>query len=230
MRMVMLDMLVMRRSFVSSLAICLAISVFISATTGSGAGGLTFAVMLPYMYVMTLFSFDEAYGWERLRLSMPLTRRDVVLGRYLGVLLVVVVSCAAGAAVGMALYALVDLFSPGDLDIPFGVEGMQVVLGGTFVGLLLLLVMFSLLIPLYTKFGTTKGRWLTMLVTLSLVCVSMGVIASFAQDDGGIRHAATTIATTVPLPVVVGLSTAVALALYAVSAVVSMRLYAGKEL
>lgn len=45
-------------------------------------------MMLGYMYPNTVFSYEQACGWDRLCLSMPILRRDVVSGRFVLALLV----------------------------------------------------------------------------------------------------------------------------------------------
>lgn len=45
-------------------------------------------MMLGYMFPNTVFSYEQACGWDRLCLSMPIMRRDVVTGRFVLGLLV----------------------------------------------------------------------------------------------------------------------------------------------
>ena len=55
------------------------------------------------MVVVTLSAYDDVSGWAAFRLALPLSRRDVVLGRYA----TVAVTCLASAVFGIALSALV---------------------------------------------------------------------------------------------------------------------------
>lgn len=69
-------------------------------------------------------SFDDLNGWERLRLTMPLSRRDVVLARYGAIATLGLGGLALGLAAAVALGA-VALFIPlpGELSSALALSG-----------------------------------------------------------------------------------------------------------
>lgn len=140
--------------------------------------GMGSAASLPgIIFMMAMFSFttsashyDEQNDWAAFRLTMPLSRRDVVLGRYLFVFLGSL-ACAALTALGAFIFAglaSVDMLPAGVADVVrLDVDAVRI--GGfTFAvcGVMGMLTT-SVSMPVFFKFGQTKAtQWLPFIMVL----------------------------------------------------------------
>ena len=59
------------------------------------------SAMTPFFLTFTFAGYDAMNGWERYRATLPLSRRDIVLGRYANVLACSVVAAAASVVIGL---------------------------------------------------------------------------------------------------------------------------------
>ena len=111
-----------------------------------------FGMMLP----VTACAYDEKAKWDRMALSMPLSRRDLALGKYL---------LGTGLATAGLLINLIVLFIigvdqvPGGLGVPLGVFAAN-------------LIFLALLLPIIFHFGVEKGR----MYMLALFLIPTGLI------------------------------------------------------
>ena len=169
----------------------------------SFAGGMAaiVAVMLP----ITALSYDERSGWDRLALSMPLGRRELVLSKYaLGGL------CSAAA---FLISFVLGLVSPGSEGSPLADAFMSALI---FWGICLFL--FAILMPLFVRFGVEKGR----MIMLAVFFIPTGLLI-FISQAGFVPPDRT------DLEAVLRWSPALALLAFAGSAFISIRLYSKKE-
>ena len=110
------------------------------------------AVLFGSMQVMTSFTFDEMSKWDKYALTLPVSRRDIITSKYLlGLLLTV-----GGALLICPIILLFNIFFES-----FTVNELFSILCMTSAGALLML---SLLIPIFLKFGTQKGRFVLFAV------------------------------------------------------------------
>ena len=78
------------------LLISIVICGFLAWGTGEViVGTAAMATMAPLMYLFSIFAYDEMNGWERFRMTLPLTKHQVAYGRYVSMLIVSVVSMLA---------------------------------------------------------------------------------------------------------------------------------------
>ena len=94
------------------LAVSTLVSVFVSVATQSVATGGVVPAMTLMSYVFSTLAYDEANGWQGFRLTLPISRQNVVVGRYLASLAVAILSALLGAAVACALSAVRCAWSP----------------------------------------------------------------------------------------------------------------------
>lgn len=103
------------------------------------------------MLVVTTFSLDDSVKWNRYALIMPVTRKDIVTGKYIVHLLF----SLAGIVTGIAVAVVYELIIRKPL------------LGETFfcglVSLMIAVVFGSIVIPLLFKYGAEKARLLMIL-------------------------------------------------------------------
>ena len=103
-------------------------------------------VMLSLMVPATLMSSDRAYGWDKLSLSLPIARRDVVSSKFVLCLLINLVTFALGAVCIVGIDGFV-----GDALA----EDMLGLLACEAVGLALTGIELALIL----RFGTERGRY-----------------------------------------------------------------------
>ena len=139
------------------------------AVMGQAETGAAIIGVLGVTYLLNLFSYDEFYHWKNYVAVLPLSRKQVVLARYLSFGLTVVV---------FQLVSVVYLLITGSLDANgistmFGVLLMQIYVG-------------IVLIPVSYKYGTQKGRFIYILLLglpFLLVIAASGWISSLEQSS-----------------------------------------------
>ncbi|MDY3617737.1 ABC-2 transporter permease [Agathobaculum sp.] len=118
-------------------------------------------VMVSIMVPLTLCSADKAYGWDRLSLSMPILRRDVVGSKFvlsgLSSVLMTVVGCVLSA-----VYCVIDRTS-------VLMENINAMLICEAVAL----VLMGIILTAAVKWGIEKARYIMM------ACVWIPIIAVF---------------------------------------------------
>ena len=113
---------------------------------------LTVMVLLP----VNALAYDETCKWDAYALTMPVTRRNLVLSKYLLALV------GAGA---MALLSTVCTLIMGAVpDEVFSTIGLLLAAG---------LCMISILLPLLFRFGVQKGRMVMIVVVLLPVALTV---------------------------------------------------------
>lgn len=177
-----LDLACLRGTWKSLVPVTLFIAAMLSFSTGAAGAVAMVAVMLPMMLMNTLFAVDVDGGWQELRLAMPLTRSQVVAGRYLTVLFAALVGALAGAAVGLGLHALRDVLEP-YTHSDLGVNAWTLA-GALFVSVCLSLLMQAFTLPFVMKLGFTKAVRFVPLFFTALVFALVGV-AGFVVDLAG---------------------------------------------
>ena len=127
------------------------------------------AAMLP----MTLMAYDEQSRFDRFAFALPVSRAEIVLGKYAVTLLSV-------------LWIAVFYVLGGLLSAAFGLLDLAQWNLGELAGMLTLpLIAPALYLPLAFRFGVEKGR-LAMFLIIFLVCGTTGAVASITvSGDGG---------------------------------------------
>lgn len=112
-----------------------------------------YAMLLP----ITSLSFDERSGWEKLALSMPVTRRQLVLSKYLlGALLSLIVA---------VVDALIFIVLPGrDPATSLLTCGAFLCTG---------LIFLDIILPILFKVGTEKARLIMIMIVLLPVVLAL---------------------------------------------------------
>ena len=144
--MIIKDMLCLRHQAKSVLLVLL-VWLVISLTSASGLFFCSLSIIYVIILPMATLSYDERAHWDSRALTMPVTRAQVVLGRYAVALLL---------GLGMlALGGVVTLFTD-------GAGGLPACLAFFMLGVFLL----SLGMPIMLKLGVEKARILVALCYL----------------------------------------------------------------
>lgn len=236
--MIFSDLITMRRGLAQLLGIMAIVCCLMALSMETLAPvAACVASMIPIMFVFGICAYDEMNMWEGFRLTMPMSRRDVVAGRYLSLLAVALLAFAFGIALSFLLTLLAAVFAEamGENSLLSSLilenNPPEMIVGSAAMGLAVMLVMASVSLPLTMRFGITRAsRVLPLAVVLIIVAVlalvspdgalsgmlPQGVQRLFASDAGFLM--------------LTGASLAAALALFAASGFVSARFYATREL
>lgn len=121
-----------------------------------------FVVMLP----VNTIAYDEKAGWDRFALTMPVSRDDIVLAKYLFMI------CTISA---VALITFIGTM----IMTKDAVESVSVILYAMPVGLIL----DAVIMPLLFKFGVEKGRVVFIAAMLIAFVIAMAVITEGNPGD-----------------------------------------------
>lgn len=147
--------------------------VFLSYTE-SGYFFLAFSIIFFSLLPTTIMALDERSKWESYAITMPYTRKEMVLSKYI---------LSLGGVIFMSvLYELVNIIiyfinSSYAMSI---VDSFNIILPFC----LMAIIISSINLPINFKFGAEKGRLGTI-----FICVIIGVIGGglFSQSSGSIE-------------------------------------------
>ena len=207
------------RQSIRSMLFILVVFAFTAFTWGKTMFFIMIVAMLSILLPATLCASDQAYGWDKLSLSLPILRREVVQSKFLLGLLVNLALFLLSAAM-TAAYSLVDPSTS-------MTENMLSLFAGELIALFLMGVMFVITF----RFGVEKSRyiliavvWIPILAMAGLVKFDIipGIVDAINQGFHQLE--------TAPLGLPVAVALLVCLAVYAVSYVISVHTYQKKEL
>ena len=161
------DWMNFRQSFRSLLFVL----VVFAATAFAMNGPMFFNFIVVFLSVMvptTLFAADQAYGWNRLSLSMPILRRDVVGSKFVMGALVNVILLAVSTVLTV-VYVLISATGNPTTDLMENLAGIFACESVAF-------LMMGVLMALSFKFGIEKGRYIIM------ACVWVPVLGVFLLE------------------------------------------------
>ena len=191
------------------------------------------------MSAMGLAAYDQLNHWELFRLTLPLSRRDVVLGRYAAIVTFGLLGMVVGLVAALAATAVVSAVGlPGEVGEAFAFDPsmLSVMAVVTCFTLLIGSVVASVVTPLYFRLGQTRATQILPTVIVLLFVVPVVVLGNSGMLDGGIPGmelvSAALEALDTPAGMAVGCAVLVALSAVAlaISAAVSLKLYERREL
>ena len=192
----------------------------LTSISGEGGIGNILAIMLTLgfgMFSMASFNYDELNKADRYILTLPLTKKEVVLSKYILVICSTVIGSIIGIILGFILTFVVNK------QVPNIKELILVGLGGVLgIGLI-----EAIQIPCVYKWGAEKGR-IQMVIVTALVALLAGVII-FIVEKANIQLPANNIIEIFSkfLPLIfIGLT----LIIYYISYKVSYKIYDKKEI
>ncbi|MDO4436446.1 MAG: ABC-2 transporter permease [Coriobacteriaceae bacterium] len=213
--------------------------VFVAAGLAIGMGTLnsipgTAFLMLMFSTAVAGAAYDEQNAWDAYRLVMPVSRRDIVFGRYAFNLLV-----ACGAAVLATAFVAVLIGIGTVAPLPVFLEKIVTVEEGELAGMAAAfvtcacigLVMSTFTLPAYFKLGQTKAtQWLPFIV-LGISIAPMLAIAAFGGPLLEQLQSVAEVAATSNGPMLIAIaSLGISLAAYVASAFVAVKLYEARDM
>ena len=224
--MIMSDLLIAKKYLLQQLGVSIAVGIFITVMIGNlYVAAPMVGVMIPFSLTITILALDERANWQQFRLALPMSRSNVIAGRYVSFALLALLGIAALVMVAVAQIA------PGvpQLADLMGNFSWQTMLFASVAGLAIILVMLSVTMPLFSRFGMTKGvRYLPLLIII-------GVFFAFQLDGNGpppefVANVLNLLESPAGTIAIAAGVLAITPAVYAISAVISTKLYQKREL
>lgn len=132
--------------------------VFASAFMMIGSGGVGVAgsvsAMMTSLCAFSLAGYEDQNSWGRFRATLPLSRREIVAGRYATVLVLAFAGALLGTVVSLALqclFAVLPQAKSPELIAP------AEVLASSLASMACGLIVCAIAIPFLTKFGGARG-------------------------------------------------------------------------
>lgn len=241
----------MKRAYLIELAIfrdygkqLLAIGFLVTVLVGCGmqtalAAPAIITCMFFMMGTMGAAAYDEQNDWGRFRLTFPLSRRDVVLGRYGAIATLGLAGMAVGVVATLAISAVASAVElPGGLSqaLSLDPDALSAMAFSTTFCLLIGSTVASIVTPVYFRLGQTKATQLLPVAIIMLFVLPMALLGNSGLLDGtlpGLEQVSALLAyIKTPEGLIVGCAgmTAAAAAILTASAAVSLRLYKTREL
>lgn len=199
----------------------------------------TLTCMFFMMTSMGLAAYDELDHWGLFRLTMSLSRADVVFGRYGAIVALGLMGMLVGVAGALLVTCVASTVGlPGELGEAFSFDAgllgpMAFVTSFT---LLIGALVASVVTPLYFRLGQTRATQILPTVIVLLFVVPVAVLGNSGMLDGGIPGldllSDTLKLLETPGGIVAGVALCVVLAAaaLAVSAAISLKAYERREL
>ena len=167
-----------------------------------------FFLLMSSMMIIYSFSYDTLAKWDRYALALPVTRRDIVMSKYLLAVLLI----AGGTIVSFCLSYVILQFKPVE---GFGLEEHLIAT----IGILSVAILFvSLLLPLVFKFGVEKSRLFLIAIfaapTAAILVMKQLGLPTPSESD---------------LTAILKLAPLICLALFVLSYFISLKIYSKKE-
>ena len=194
------------RTFVpSSLAIFVLVYVFLCYSLQTSAMISILCAMEPLLALFGIANSGMVNGWDRFRAALPFSRSDVVVGRYLAILLSSVVTVVIAFALGMVGNVAGSAVVPGFDDMPLFELAATCICSAA-----ISLVLVACMQPFLVVIGLGIA-WLSQVLDAPM----MYEVADWIEANAGLM--------------VVGIAAIGALAL-AASCAISLRIYKRKDL
>ena len=217
----------------SNFIVALFVALVFAASIGTPAALAATMVTTCLTVMNNLMAIDEQNAWQTYRLALPLSRVQVVRGRYLSGLVGVVAGLLIGA---LAVAAVIGVMQglPGEGAAFYGREVLTLPLEDYLVcaaaGLCVSLVGLAVALPLDFRLGFTAVTRYIPLAFAALFVLVVIVLDQFQVDSADISSIAALLSDPAALGLIGLAAFFVAAALYALSCMLSIRLYKAREL
>lgn len=182
--------------------------IVVSLAVGGGKIFSYMAVMIGCMMGVSFFSYETWYHWDRYCAALPLSNRQIVVSRYISLLI------TTGCGVLLALVIGLLSFAAGRMDLSWTQWLFSLVQT-----ILAALLYIEIEIPVMYRFGVERGRMVNILL---FVVLYSGALALAELSQVPTEFAAI-------VRIAFGVAWLVILLLFPVSITISMRIRAKKE-
>ena len=239
--MIVSDLVIMRDSFLPSLVIFTVIGTVMAFGSESAViGAACIGAMGTVTFALVLAQSDESGSWENLRATLPLSRKDAMVGRYASIPIASLGSCIFAVLImGFLQFAVIRrpllwvIQPPGVLHTACFIadQPLSVVVAGAFLGGAAALLGTAVVLPFIAKIGATKAARCA-----AAICALFALACCFVTD--GLLYEAgwlfdfrqwCALNPTLGYPLIAAAGTAITLMLYAASAALSAKIYESRE-
>lgn len=196
--MLLSDLIIMRRNLSQMVAMCFIVVIIIAVAMNNTLApiGGCFGAMIPLLYLFSIASYDEMNNWQSFRLTLPTSRKDVMVGRYMSIIIVAIISAVIGVAVSYLVGFVASLIGTqtgaefGDMwnytsptgdflsTLTLATNPPELIVGSSIGGAAMALFLSAITMPLVAKVGLTKGARLVPLVGVVIFLI---VLAAFGE-------------------------------------------------
>lgn len=227
--MIFSDLITSRNSSIQTVGITVFVSLFIAAGTETLVTAVAaMSAMVPFMYLFTISAFDEQNGWERFRLTLPITRRQVAFGRYASMLIVMACALVVSVVVGLLIGCIAEILPDGMAAQGLFLSQWELpaILGVGALTQVVILLVSAVSLPLIMRYGMTKGSRLVPVIMVFALCIGV----TFFGSNVDALDLDVLLSGEYAFVIFVVAALAVSLVVYGMSACVSARLYESREL
>ena len=150
------------QSYLKTIVVFVAFYTVLSFTMADVSFVAGMLIILFAMIPISSFSYDHQAKWDVFGQTLPVTRKQIVLGKYIVALIFIVL----GFALSFVITFIATFFKNDTIDL------MELFIGNGMIALTGL-ILLAIMLPLIYKFGVEKSR--IMLMTIALV-PTFGVI------------------------------------------------------
>lgn len=136
--------------------------------TSNFSGYIIMCAVICSMMISTTFAFDDYSKWTRYAMIMPVSKKDLVTGKFI----VLIIFCMTGTLFGLVVSFMAGLAMG---KVTFDFAGVIEILFFAMVALAISLIIGSTSIPLIFKFGTEKARMLLVASLLIPAGICFGI-------------------------------------------------------
>lgn len=234
-RMMKMELAVLKKYLKQDTFTTLIVIVCLVAGMGSltSVPGVAF-LMEAFSVPIIVSAYDDQNGWGSYRLVMPVTRREVVQGRYALNLLLAIAAAVVAAVLMTAFIALGSAVELPEFLANLAVwdnQQLEATLAASISCACIGLCICSVTLPAYFKFGMTKATqylpFIMMFLGVAPLLV-LGVIGGPLLDQ--VKGAIELAETTGGLGLIAFAALAISLAVYVASSFIAVRLYSARDL
>lgn len=217
------ELAIVRTFALSFIGILAFVFVIICWTMESAAGAAAVVcAMTPMLIMFSLMGYDDQNGWLRYRAALPFARRDIIASRYATILACAAAAIVCASVLGIVLNGALPRFLEG-----FEAAGPIEIISSSVAATMVVLIIAAIAEPFLVKFGNTKGIRYLMCVFILAGCIDVVILTNFLAPN--VMQSALAWIDAHNLALFVALTVA-ALAIYAASCFISIRIFQAKDL
>ena len=217
------ELAIVRTFALSFIGILAFVFVFICWPMESAAGAAAVVcAMTPMLIMFSLMGYDDQNGWLRYRAALPFARRDIIASRYATILACAAAVIVCASVLGIVLNGALPRFLEG-FEATEAIE----IISSSVAATMVVLIIAAVAEPFLVKFGNTKGIRYLMCVFILAGCIDVVILTNFLAPD--VMQSALAWIDAHSLALFVALTVA-ALAIYAASCFISIRIFQAKDL
>lgn len=217
------ELAIVRTFVLSFIGILAFVFIFICWTMESAAGATAVVcAMTPMLIMFSLMGYDDQNGWLRYRAALPFARRDIITSRYATILACAAAVIVCASVLGIVLNGALPRFLEG-----FEAAGPIEIISSSVAATMAVLIIAAIVEPFLVKFGNTKGIRYLMCVFILAGCIDVVILTNFLAPD--VMQSILAWINAHSLALFAALTVA-ALAIYAASCFISIRIFQAKDL